>query len=72
MVFLSPETGKKQLRIFVGFGWIRPEWPRYSDKFTMMCKNLFGNTAINIRINHELDKSTLNACTNGARINRKS
>ena len=42
----SHETGKKQLRIFVGFGWIRPESPRYCAEFTTMFNNLFGNTAI--------------------------
>ena len=48
----------KQLQIFVGFGWIRPELPRYCDEFTMMCNNAFGNTAIR--------QGVTNACMNRA------
>ena len=59
------ETGKKQLRMFARFGWIRPESPRYCAKFTTMCYDLFGNTAIRKRINHELVKNTLNAARIG-------
>ena len=42
----SYETGKKQLRIFAGFGWIRHESPRHCAEFATMYNNLFGNTAI--------------------------
>ena len=39
----SYEAGKKQLRIFAGFGWIRPEPPRYCAEFTTMCNSIFQN-----------------------------
>ena len=57
----SYETGKKQLRILAGFGWIRPEPPRYCAEFTTMCNSIFKNTAIRLRINNELVKNTPNA-----------
>ena len=41
------ETGKKQLRIFAGFGWIRPEFPRYCAEFTTMCNNIWVRCTIN-------------------------
>ena len=66
----SYKTDKKQLQILVGFAWIRPESPRHCDEFSMMCKNIFGNTARKLRISHELVKSTPNACTNQSQINR--
>ena len=36
----STKKGKKQLRIFAGFGWIRSESPRNCAKFTAMCNNI--------------------------------
>ena len=44
----SNETGKKQLRIFVEFGLIQSESPRYCDEFTTVYSYLFGSTAIKL------------------------
>ena len=51
------ETGKKQLRIFAGFGLSRHD--------TVLCNNLFGNTEISSRTDHELVKNTPNAARIG-------
>ena len=36
----STKKGKKQLRIFAGFGWIRSESPHYCAKFTAVYNNI--------------------------------
>ena len=58
-------------RVRNSYRYLWTESPQHCDKFTTMCNtgNLFGNTAINLRISHKLVKSTLNAYMNGARIN---
>ena len=43
----SNEIGKKLLRIFIGYGCIRPESPLYCEECTTIYNNLFTNTAIN-------------------------
>ena len=55
------ETGKKQIRMFAGFGWIRPESPRYCADLLTMCTYV-EKTA---RIDHELVKNTPNAAQIG-------
>ena len=45
--------------------------PRYSDEFNTMCNNVLGNnTAVNLRISHELVKCTPNAHTNDHILNK--
>ena len=65
VIRFSYETGTKKLRIFAGFGWIRPELPRYWAEFTTMCNSIFRNTAISQRIDHEIVKNTPNAARIG-------
>ena len=55
----SNETGKKQLRIFVEYGLIQPELPRYCNKFTTICSNLsFGSTARKLEYAEYMNKPT--------------
>ena len=55
---------------FVGFGWLRPESPRYCHEFTTICNNLLGNATRELRTSHQLVRNAPNACTNLARIYR--